>query len=214
MTYQAGQLLETDTGTIWVVTSLSDVPPMSYEPSIDAWRKHQLPSNVNSAILQLPEGHIVVTGQSSLHILDNGLWYTVNNEKIDLTTSFNQLHMSAQGYVWLMQRRSAVLRYDHAGKRNKIYDELFFQCEDVSGRQYFFNPEGEIVVHDKHERNWLRYTSHDGVLHNTNQLICTDSGDVIVLGGHNNYLAFSVFEPENNYWRTHQRGRSKICVSL
>ncbi|WAJ71789.1 helix-turn-helix domain-containing protein [Catenovulum adriaticum] len=214
MTYQAGQLLQSDSGAVWVVNSLSDVPPKSYEPSINVWREHQLPSNVNSAILQLPEGHIVVTGQSSLHILDNGLWNTVDNEKIDLTTSFNQLHLNEQGYVWLMQRRSAILRYDHAGKRNKIYDELFFQCEDVSGRQYFFNPEGDVVVHDKNTLSWLRYTQKDGLIKNTNQLICTASGDAIALGGHNNYLAFSVFKPEKNYWNTKQTQFSLSSASF
>jgi signal transduction histidine kinase/CheY-like chemotaxis protein/ligand-binding sensor domain-containing protein len=188
---QYPNLVQIADGSIWSISDYSRAQVNVFRE--DKWSHFSLQdfggTDINTSILETPDGTIWIGGAGKLHVLKEGQWHIYNAPFMPIPATRMDLLYASDGSIWLAGWMSEVLRLDYRTNRWTTYLDLNYECETPDKIQWFIEWNGGVISFDSKNHKWKRYDAQDGLIDTPVRLLSTTKGDLIAAGSHHHRAA-------------------------
>ncbi|MCZ6633256.1 MAG: ATP-binding protein, partial [bacterium] len=199
------RVLQTQDGTIWVVSQQDDQGVYRFDGR--TWNSFKLSrlggEDINPSILETEDGAVWVGGpRGRLHVFRNGVWRVYKDTDTPAPdTRVIDFQLNANGNIWMAFERQEAFRLDYTRQRWTTYKGLVFQCETRDENLWFLSEDSGVVRFDG--RHWTRYGEADGLISDPISLVVSQADRVWVAGSHRGVAATGRFDGSRWSLETH-----------
>lgn len=144
-------------------------------------------SSLNTSILHLKTGHILISGFGYLAEFDTTQWNIYNKSRLPLFDNRHDLFEAHDGAVWVIGNGMGVSRIDTTEHWTTI-DDVIYQCEDQQGQKWFLHHSLKPVVY----RDGKSYLFDDeNIIEHPSRILCNRHGNIFIIGSHHDDAAVS-----------------------
>lgn len=147
-----------------------------------------------SDIIELKDGSICASGVGRIFKLKAGKWELYESTNLPFASNRLVLYETRNRNLYIIGLGNEVWRIDLSTDRWATFKGLNFQTEDKSGNKWFITVDGAVVKSDKGMKNWVRYTSADGVIDVPVVVFVSRNGNIWVAGSEKQIAATACFD--------------------
>ncbi len=206
--YKGLSFFQTSDGKIWVATDQFDKKIFYFNDGNPT--PHYISYNFDDEwshwnMIETPDHSFWVGAHAGkLFIRKNGKWHKYRFPDIPMpTTNRVVLFKGKDNSIWLIARQNRVYHLDYTGRRWTVYENLIYQCEDKSKRNWFISIDSKAVVNKGKE--WIAYNKNDGLIDTPVRLINTSKNIIWAAGSHNGVAATAWFDGKRWHKQLHPK---------
>ncbi len=190
------KVLKSRDGSLWIYSSPEYAEIFHYDPDHNSWSRFDLSQyGGNNRLISMQEtadGILWVGNFNRFFSYREGHWRLYESPELQLPNIDILFLASSDGNLWIAGQRSSVYRIDYTGAYWMTYSGLNYQCESDQ-MEWFVSVGGSVVSHNKTTGMWTQYDVRDGVIDRPMVMLCTQEGNIWVVGSHQMKSAVALF---------------------
>jgi len=190
------KIAEAQTGEIWVVSTAYELGIQLFKNGV--WSEIRISDifggiESQNSVLACSDGSIWIEGHGRIFRKTGDDWKVYQYPDIPITTAsrfvFNE---STDKKIWVLGVLDELYLFDNTFEKWITYEDLIFQGETPEGDSWYLHSNGKVILNRHGE--WFAYGTSDGLIDTPVRVFITSSGQIWVLGSHNQSAASAYLE--------------------
>lgn len=195
-------LLDTQNYGLIAICNDNEIGLLRYDEGSDSWfefAKHPT-LNTHDIVVEASDGSLVTHNMDFISVFKNGNWRDIKDD-----------HFNPYSFPFIINNRSGIIiggfrestyYVDTSNEQWESYSGMMYQCEDKTGRAWFLNYQGKVIVNNPSLGHWHYFNEADGVINLPLGIHCSSHNLIWVYGSHNGTAALSILR--DGKWRIHE----------
>lgn len=189
-------------GSVYVTSSDPNILLSCYLISSDKWEDIDMKSiggdNVQSSILETPDGTVWIGGHSKLYSLTSSGWKVYQYPEIALPLSYIEIAQDQNENLYVFGNDGSLMKISLSNQNFCTWLGLNFQCTSSDGKYWFTTNSGEVVSGDSSLSEFRLHSVSDGLMDMAMTMYSSAKSGLWAAGSHRGKAAVARFR--NGHW--------------